>query len=128
MTISFVQAAGWGLVGGVVAGLVGLILQVSAANYRWPWKREEFGPRLFVLCAGLVIGGVVAGVTHAQMTGMAPAFAVGLSWPAVLRRFVSGIEVDIRPAGESLSGIVPPGMESPGQRAEEPEHTSGGEQ
>jgi len=94
--MSWLSAAGWGLAGGLAAGLLALMTAVSAAGFRWPWKAGEFGPRLFVVCCGLVLGALVAAAAHSQMSGGWPAFVMGAGAPATVRGLLSGIEVHPR--------------------------------
>jgi hypothetical protein len=94
------QAASWGLAGGLAAGVLALMTAVTAAHFAWPWKRDEFGPRLFVLCCGLLLGALVAAASHSQMSGAWPAFVIGAGAPATIRGLLSGVEVNVK---------VPPG-------------------
>lgn len=89
------EAAGWGLAGGLVAGLLGLSASVVAANYRWPWRNVHDGiwPHLFVATAGLLVGGLVAASAHAQMTGAWPALIMGACAPSVIRGILARVEV-----------------------------------
>ena len=95
--MSWWQAAGWGLAGGLAAGVLALMTAVHSAGYRWPWKRDQFGPRLFVLGCGLLLGALVATASHAQMSGAWPAFVIGAGAPATIRGLLSGVEVRVRP-------------------------------
>jgi hypothetical protein len=90
-----VEAAGWGLAGGAVAGLIGLSSAVVAAGYRWPWRLSSDGvwPHLFVATAGLIVGTLVAASAHAQMTGAWPALVMGACAPSVIRGILSRVEV-----------------------------------
>jgi len=67
---------------------------VTTAGFRWPWKRGELGPRLFVLGCGLLLGALVTAATHSQISGPWPAFAMGAGAPATIRGLLSGIEVN----------------------------------
>jgi len=67
--MSWLQAAGWGLAGGLAAGVLALMTAVTSAHFTWPWKRSEIGPRLFVLGSGLLLGGLVAAASASQMSG-----------------------------------------------------------
>jgi hypothetical protein len=91
--MSWWQAAGWGLAGGLAAGVLALMTAVKSAGFRWPWMRHEFGPRLFVLVGGLLLGALVAAAAHAQMSGAWPAFVIGAGAPATIRGLLSGVEV-----------------------------------
>jgi len=66
---------------------------VTTAGFRWPWKRHELGPRLFVFGCGLLLGALVAAAAHGQISGGWPAFAMGAGAPATIRGLLSGIEV-----------------------------------
>jgi hypothetical protein len=92
--MSWWEAASWGLAGGLAAGVLALMTAVTAAGFAWPWKPDEFGPRLFVLGCGLLLGALVAGVAHSQISGEWPAFVIGVGAPATIRGLLSGIEVD----------------------------------
>jgi hypothetical protein len=69
----------------------------SSAGFRWPWKRGEFEPRLFVLGGGLLLGALVAAAIHAQMSGAWPALVIGAGAPAAIRGLLSGVEVRQKP-------------------------------
>ena len=97
--MSWWQAAGWGLAGGLAAGVLALMTAVTSAGFRWPWKRDEFGPRLFVLGCGLLLGVLVATASHAQISGAWPAFVIGAGAPATIRGLLSGVEVEAREGG-----------------------------
>jgi hypothetical protein len=91
--MTWMQAVGWGLAGGLAAGVLALMTAVTAAGFRWPWRRSELGPRLFVLGCGLLLGALVAAAAHGQISGPWPAFAMGAGAPATIRGLLSGIEV-----------------------------------
>ena len=98
--MSWLQAASWGLAGGLAAGVLALMTAVRSAGFRWPWKRGEFGPRLFVLGCGLLLGGLVAAASSSQMSGAWPAFVIGAGAPATIRGLLSGVEVNVKlPSG-----------------------------
>ena len=94
--MSWWQAAGWGLAGGLAAGVLALMTAVISAGFRWPWKHDEFGPRLFVLGCGLFLGALVAAAAHSQMSGAWPAFVIGVGAPSTIRGFLTGVEVDVK--------------------------------
>lgn len=102
-----VQAAGWGIGGGLAAGVLALMTAVTAADFRWPWKRHELAPRLFVVGCGLLMGALVAAAAHGQMSGGWPAFVMGAGAPATIRGLLSGIEVHSGPRGP-LPSVEPP--------------------
>ena len=102
------EAAGWGLAGGLAAGVLALMTAVTSAGFHWPWKRDEFGPRLFVLGGGLLLGALVAAAAHAQMSGAWPAFVIGAGAPATIRGLLSGIEVREKP--RPIDGAGPPAV------------------
>jgi hypothetical protein len=91
--MNWMEAAGWGIAGGLAAGLVMLMTAVTAADFKWPWKRVEIWPRLFVIGCGLIVGAIVAAAAHAQMSGGWPAFVMGAGAPATIRGLLSGVEV-----------------------------------
>ena len=111
--MSWWQAAGWGLAGGLAAGVLALMTAVTSAGFRWPWKRDEFWPRLFVLGCGLLLGALVAAASHAQMSGAWPAFVIGAGAPATIRGLLSGVEVRVKPplGPPSVSGEPKPAEE-----------------
>jgi hypothetical protein len=81
---------------------------VTAAHFTWPWKRNELGPRLFVLCCGLLLGALVAAAAHSQMSGAWPAFVIGAGAPATIRGLLSGVEVDLKlPSGSPQAAAEP---------------------
>ncbi len=90
------QAALWGLVGGLAAGVLLFMTEVKAAGYRWPYTREEVGPRLTFLGCGVLLGALVASAAHA-LSGAWPAFLIGAGAPAVVRGVASGVEVSEKP-------------------------------
>ncbi|MGA2830124.1 MAG: hypothetical protein ABSF03_28905 [Streptosporangiaceae bacterium] len=93
--MTLVDAAIWGLTGGLAAGLFSLSADVASKGFRWPWRDNEDGvwPRLFVTVVGLIIGALVAGAAHGQMSGGWPAFIMGISAPSVIRGALSRVEV-----------------------------------
>ncbi len=111
--MSWWQAASWGLAGGLAAGVLALMTAVTAASFKWPWRRDEFGPRLFVLGCGLLLGALVAAAAHSQMSGAWPAFVIGAGAPATIRGLLSGIEVHVKlpPEFPSVAEVRKPAME-----------------
>jgi hypothetical protein len=105
--MNWVQAARWGIAGGLAAGVLTLMTAVTTAGFRWPWKRGELGPRLFVVGCGLLLGALVAAAASSQMSGDWPAFAMGAAAPATIRGLLSGIEVQSVPR-HSLPLSPPP--------------------
>ena len=97
--MSWVQAAGWGLAGGLAAGLLALMTAVTAVGFHWPWKRDQVAPRVFVLGCGLVLGALIAAAAHSQMSGGWPAFVMGACAPATIRGLLSGVEAHSRLPG-----------------------------
>jgi hypothetical protein len=92
--MGIVEAGLWGLAGGGVAGLVALAADVGA-EHKWPWRDNEYGigPWLFIIAVGIIVGAVVAGAAHSQMTGPWPALLMGISAPAIVRGGLSKFEV-----------------------------------
>lgn len=90
------QAAGWGLAGGLAAFLLSLMTAIRSAHFKWPWKRDEVFPRLVFMGCGLFLGVLVAAAAHAQMSGGWPAFVMGAGAPATIRGLLSGVEVHER--------------------------------
>jgi hypothetical protein len=95
--MSWWQAAGWGLAGGLAAGILALMTAVTAAGFKWPWKKDELWPRLFVVGCGLLLGALVACAAHSQMSGGWPAFVLGAGAPATIRGLLSGVQVHAEP-------------------------------
>jgi hypothetical protein len=120
------QAALWGFAGGGASTVVSLTAAVKAADYTWPWRtRGHLGPWLFVLAAGLLLGGGVAAAASSELSGPWPAFAFGVAAPVTIRGLLAGVEVT--PAPEALGEA--PTAESPQpavSRATIPRHTTGG--
>ena len=115
--MSWLQAACWGLAGGLAVEVLALMTAVKAADFQWPWKRDELWPRLFVLGCGLFLGAVVAAAAHSQMSGGWPAFIMGAGAPATIRGLLSGIEVHPRlslpsPSSERKTEHEPDGREA----------------
>jgi|SRR6516164_7300186 hypothetical protein len=109
--MSWWQAAGWALAGGLAAGVLALMTAVTSAGFRWPWKPGELGPRLSVLGGGLLLGALAAAATHAQMSGAWPALVIGAGAPATVRGLLSGVEVRQKPLPGD--GVGPPAMGEP---------------
>lgn len=93
--MGIIEAAAWGLAGGLAAGLIALSAEVVAAGFKWPWRNNDDGiwPRLFVTSVLLIVGALVAAAAHSQMTGGWPAFIMGASAPSVIRGAVSRVGV-----------------------------------
>ncbi len=91
--MTWVQAVGWGLAGGLAAGVLALMTAVTAAGFRWPWKRNELWPRLFAIGCGVLLGALVVAAAHGQISGPWPAFAMGAGAPATIRGLLSATEV-----------------------------------
>lgn len=102
--MNLVQTVGCGIAGGLAAGVLTLMTAVTTAGFRWPWKRGELGPRLFVVGCGLLLGALVAGAAH--KSGW-PAFVMGATAPATIRGFLSGIEVQSVPRHSLPVGPAP---------------------
>jgi hypothetical protein len=105
--MAWYHAAGWGVAGGLAAGLVSLMTAVATAGFSWPWRDspEQIGPRLFVSASAILLGALVAAATHDSMNGAWPAFVMGVGAPATVRGLLSGIEVSERSA--SVPSEVP---------------------
>ena len=116
--MSWLQAAIWGLLGGLASAAVTAIAQITAANFRWPWPRAEVGPRLAVTVLGLLVGAVVAAAAHKQMSGEWPALIMGVCAPSVIRRVIEGIEVQPKIEIQPGTGQTPAAVEVPGQPQE----------
>jgi len=105
------QAAGWGLAGGLAAGILGLMTTVIQRGFKW-WDPAERGPRLFVLCCGLGLGALVAAAASSQISGPWPAFVIGAGAPATIRGLLSGVHVDVKvPALEQIPAPSEPATE-----------------
>lgn len=102
--MTLVDAALWGLAGGLAAGLVSLSASIVSAGFKWPWRDNEdgIGPQIFVTVVGLIIGALVAAAAHGQMSGGWPAFIMGISAPSVIRGALSRVEVTERKPEDSL--------------------------
>ncbi|MEU4550347.1 hypothetical protein [Nonomuraea dietziae] len=122
-TLGLLEAALWGLAGGVASGLVSLMLAVKNAGYRWPWRtwpgRRRTGPRegdsemfwarLFVFGATSLLGAFVAAAAHGQMAGPWPAFIMGVGAAPTVRGILSGVEVTARKDGDKGGGELDAG-------------------
>jgi len=100
--MGIIEAAAWGLAGGLAAGLIALSADVVTAGFKWPWREAEdgIGPRVFVTGVLLIVGALVAAAAHGQMTGGWPAFIMGASAPSVIRGAISRVEVTERKPDE----------------------------
>jgi hypothetical protein len=100
--MGIIEAAAWGLAGGLAAGLISLSADVVLAGFKWPWRDNDdgIGPRLFVTSVLLIVGALVAAAAHSQMTGGWPAFIMGASAPSVIRGALSRVEVTERKPDE----------------------------
>src|ERR1022692_395173 len=108
-------AAGWGLAGGVSAGLVTLSPAILKAGYRWPWTDNPDGwwPRLVVTATGIAVGALVAAAAHAEMSGAWPAFLLGVGAPSVIRGAIARIEVEELEQTEPQAVTVTPAPPEP---------------
>jgi len=106
--VGIAEAGGWGLAGGIAAGLVALSVSIVKERYKWPWKGNPDGiwPRVVVAAVGVVVGTLAAAAAHSQMTGAWPAFLMGVGAPSVIRGGISRIEV------EEVEETKPEGTES----------------
>ena len=111
--MSWWEAASWGLAGGLAAGVLALMTAVTEANFTWPWDRREFGPRLFVLVGGLLLGALVAAAASGQMSGAWPAFVIGAGAPATICGLLAGVQVDVKlpPDPSQLTARLEPSKE-----------------
>jgi hypothetical protein len=87
------QAAAWGVVGGGAVVALNFAGDLLNSRFRWPWLRDEVGPRLVYAMIQLVLGGIVTAANHSQVTGAWPAFIIGISAPAVVQGIVARVEV-----------------------------------
>src|SRR6266705_6452453 len=96
--MGLLEAGAWGFAGGLAAGMVSMAAAVTNAGFTWPWRDNKDGiwPRLFVTAAGLVIGAIVAGAAHSQISGAYPALLVGIGAPSVIRGALHGVEVEAK--------------------------------
>jgi hypothetical protein len=111
--MGLVEAGGWGLCGGIAAGLVALAAAITAAGFKWPWRGNEDGPwpRFCVYATGVIVGTVVAAAAHSEMSGALPALLMGASAPSVIRGAVSRIEVSESKPGSVTAGLAMAGRE-----------------
>jgi hypothetical protein len=92
--MGLIDAATWGVLGGLAAALISLSGDVMSAGFKWPWRgNETFWPRMFVVGVGVILGGMVSAAAHAQMSGVWPAFIMGASAPSVVRSVLSKVAV-----------------------------------
>jgi hypothetical protein len=90
-----IDAAAWGLAGGLAAALISVSASIAEAKYRRPWSKnkEQMWARLIVGAIGLALGALVAGANHNQLAGEWPALIMGASAPSVIRGMLGRIEV-----------------------------------
>jgi hypothetical protein len=93
--MGLMEAAAWGLLGGLTAGLIALSSAIVGRRFRLP-PRSERWPRVIVAAIGLAIGAIVAGAAHAQLAGEWPALIMGASAPSVLKGVLSRAEVEVK--------------------------------
>lgn len=87
--------------------MVSLTAAVKDAGYTWPWRRQgELGPWVYVLAAGLLLGGGVAAAASSELSGPWPAFAFGVGSPAIIRGLLTGVEVTPREDGANEAPTV----------------------
>jgi hypothetical protein len=91
--MGLLAAGAWGMAGGLAAGLVVVSAAIAAAGYKWPWVDGTVWPRVLVTGIGVLLGAIVAGAAHGQMSGAWPAFLLGVGAPSVIRGALSGVEV-----------------------------------
>ena len=92
--MGLIEAATWGVLGGLAAALVSVSGDVMSAGFKWPWRgNETFWPRMFVAGVGVILGGMVSTAAHAQVSGVWPAFIMGAGAPSVVRGVLSKIAV-----------------------------------
>jgi len=95
------QAAAWGLAGGLAVEVGSFIAAVKANDYRWPWRVDggavdpgfDLWPRVLVMLGALLLGALVASAAHSQMSGGWPAFIMGVGAPSTVRGALGGVEV-----------------------------------
>jgi uncharacterized membrane protein YfcA len=93
--MGLLEAGAWGVAGGLAAGLLTLMVAVTEVGFRWPWKeREQLWGQMFVICGGSVLGALVAGAAHGEMSGAWPAFIMGVGAPSIVRGLLSRVEVN----------------------------------
>lgn len=93
--MGLIEAGAWGIAGGLAAGLLTLMIAVTEAGFRWPWdEREQLWGQMFVISGGMLLGALVAGAAHGQMSGAWPAFIMGVGAPSIVRGLLSRIEVN----------------------------------
>ena len=103
--MSWWQAAGWGLAGGLAAGVLAFMTALKAAGFNWPWKRDQIWPRLCFYGCGLLLGALVTAAAHSQMSGAWPAFVIGAGAPATIRGLLSGVEVSEKSLPENGASL-----------------------
>jgi hypothetical protein len=93
--MTFLAAGGFGLLGGLAAGLVAFSAAIVKAGLRWPGRNNPDGvwPRVAVYAIGMVVGAIVSAAAHGQMSGEWPAFLMGAAAPSVIQNAIGLIEV-----------------------------------
>lgn len=113
------QAAAWGVAGGMAAGVASLMTVIVKAGFDWP-DRTELGPRLFVFAGTLLLGALVAAAMHSSMNGPWPAFVMGVGAPATVRGLLAGVQVNTPARSPAAPPPSPPGpVEATHARQEE---------
>jgi hypothetical protein len=93
--VNFLMVALWGALGATGAGLSSLVVSITAAGFRWPWRESiDIFPRLFIAIISIILGAFVAAAAHAEIVGPWPALLIGATAPSVVRGLLSRIEVE----------------------------------
>jgi hypothetical protein len=106
--MTVLDAASWGVTGGLAASMAALSAAIIKAGYRWPWRGEPDGmwPRFTVYAVGVIVGGIVSAAAHGQMSGGWPAFLMGIAAPSVIQNAIGLVEVSASGAVDAT--VAPP--------------------
>jgi hypothetical protein len=100
LAMTFLGAGGFGVLGGLAAGLVAFSAAIVKAGLRWPGRGNPDGvwPRVTVYAVGIIVGAIVSACSHAEMSGEWPAFLMGVAAPSVIQNAIGLVEVAETPA------------------------------
>jgi hypothetical protein len=100
-SMGLLEAAAWGSLGGIAAGLIALASAIAARNNRLPPRRERWA-RVVVGIIGIGLGAMVAGAAHSQLAGELPALIMGASAPSVFRGALGRVEVGTKGTDDTV--------------------------
>jgi hypothetical protein len=99
--MSTLNAALWGLTGGLSNVALALMMDIIGAGFTWPWRRKQVGPHLFVGGCTMLLGAAVAAAAAGQMSGPWPAFVIGIGAPSTVKGMLAGVQVLPKPVASA---------------------------